>query len=343
MSGPAWETVGRDDFRRDRWKRPLIRQADGSDAAYTRCTTFVGAPEDLFNVQRWEKRQVALGLAARSDLLLSVSAHRDDKEELNRICDQAKEAAGASAASIRGTAVHKLTELVDRGEELPRGLDPDTLKMLDAYAEIMKPFKTRAIEARLVQDRVKVAGSTDRVLGYQRGIYIGDVKTGSTVELGTGKIAGQLSMYAHSRPYDVNKDERLDHHGASTRWGLIIHLPAERPGEASLHWVDLEQGWAWCQVAGQVRSMRALRFGQWTKPFEAGQRPEPKVSEVKAAHKAAEAAHDLQQAREKVRRQILASDSRDLVLTVWKREQAIWDDDLTQVAKARVAELEAAS
>lgn len=343
MSAPAWEAVGRTDFRRDRWKRPLIRQHDGNDLAYTRCTTFVGAPEDLFNVQRWEKRQVALGLASRTDLLLSVSAHRDDKEELNRICDQAKEAAGASAASIRGTAVHKLTELVDRGEELPRGLDPDTLKMLDAYAEAMKPFKTRDIEARLVQDRAKVAGTTDRILGYRGGIYIGDIKTGSTVELGTGKIGGQLAMYAHSRPYDVNKDERLDHHGASTLWGLIIHLPAERPGEVNLHWVDLEKGWGWCQVAGQVRAERARTFKQWTKPFEDGQKPEPKVSEVKASRKAAETARDLQQARESVRRQILASDSRDLVLTVWKREQAIWDDDLTAVAKARVAELEAAS
>lgn len=343
MSAPAWEEVGRDDFRRDRWKRPLIRQADGKDKAYTRCTTYVGAPEDMFNLQKWDKRQVALGLASRPDLLLSVSAHRDDKEELNRICDQAKEAAGASAASIRGTAVHKLTERVDRGEDLPAGLDPDTLKMLDAYAEAMKPFKTRGIEARLVQDRAKVAGTTDRILGYRGNVYIGDIKTGSTVELGTGKIGGQLAMYAHSRPYDVNKDERLDHHGASVLWGLIIHLPAERPGEVNLHWIDLEKGWGWCQVAGQVRAERARTFRQWAKPFTADERPEPKVSEAKAARKAAESEKALQAAREAARRQILASDSRDLVLAVWKREQAIWDDDLTATAKARVAELEEAS
>lgn len=342
---PIWELVSptiRPDFRRDRWKRPLVRQRDGSDVAYTRCTTFVGAPEDLYNVQRWEKRQVALGLAARPDLLLSVSAHRDEKAELNRICDAAKEAAGASAASTRGTAIHKLSELIDEGRELPPGLDGETRAALEAYAAAMRPFKVKAIEARLVQDRMRVAGTTDRILHYRGITYIADLKTGSTVDLGAGKIAGQLAMYAHSHPYDVTSDQRMDAHGASTQYGLVIHLPAERPGEINLHWINLEKGWRWCHVANQVRELRATKSDGWLKPFDADRHPEPKASEKRAARREYIAERDAASARRSVLRQIAASDSRELLEAIWARETAIWDEGLTEAVKARLSEIGAA-
>lgn len=345
MSAPAWVEVTpttRPDFRRDRWRRPLIRQADGSDLAYTRCTTFVGAPEDLYNVHRWENRQIAKGLAARPDLLLSVAAHADDKSELNRLCDAAKEAAGASAASTRGTAIHKLSELIDEGRELPPGLDSETRKSLEAYAATMRPFKVKAIEARLVQDKRRVAGSTDRILNYRGNTYIGDLKTGSTVDLGAGKIAGQLAMYAHSYPYDVTTDTRMDAHGASTRYGLVIHLPAERPGEINLHWIDLEEGWRWCQLAAQIRGMRAMKPGEWLKPFDPERRPEPKVSELRAERREYIAERDRTSARNRVLKQIAASDSRELLTAIWERETALWDDGLTEAVKARLSEIGAA-
>lgn len=342
---PIWETITLEsapDFRRDRWRRPLIRQADGSDLAYTRATTYVGAPEDLYNVHKWERRQVALGLAARSDLLLAVSAHRDEKGELDKLCDAAKEAAGASAASRRGTAIHKLSELVDRGEELPPGLDAETRACLEAYAAAMRPFKVKAIEARLVQDRARVAGTTDRILTYRGMTYIADLKTGSTVDLGAGKIGGQLAMYAHSRPYDVTTDTRTDAHGASTQYGLVIHLPAERPGEISLRWIDLETGWRWCQLAGQIRDMRAMKPGAWLKPFDAERPPEPKASELRAERREFIAARDRETARRSVLRQIAASDSRELLTAIWERESALWDDGLTQAVKERLNEIGAA-
>lgn len=341
-AAPKWETVTPEsapDFRRDRFKRPLIRQADGSDLAYTRATTYVGAPEDLYNVHKWERRQVALGLAARSDLLLAVSAHRDEKGELDKLCDAAKEAAGASAASRRGTAIHKLSELVDRGEKLPPGLDAETRTCLEAYAAAMRPFKVKAIEARLVQDRAHVAGTTDRILSYRGMTYIADLKTGSTVELGAGKIAGQLAMYAHSRPYDVTTDTRTDAHGASTQYGLVIHLPAARPGEITLHWIDLETGWRWCQLAGQIRDVRAIKPGAWLKPFDPERRPEPKASELRAARREFVVSRDRASARRSILSQIAASDSRELLTAIWERETALWDDGLTQAVKERLNEI----
>jgi hypothetical protein len=344
-AAPMWETITpepRPDFRRDRWKRPYVRQLDGSDVAYTRATTYVSAPEDLFNVHKWEKRQVATGLSMRPDLLLAVTAHRDDKTELNNICDAAKEAAGSSIASRRGTAIHKLSELVDSGIELPPGLDSETRKSLDAYAAAMRPFKVKRIEAQLVQDTRQVAGTTDRILTYRGMTYIADLKTGSTVDLGAGKIAGQLAMYAHSLPYDVTKDERMDAHGASVQYGLVIHLPAERPGEINLHWIDLEAGWRWCQLAGQIRAIRAIKPREWLSPFDAERRPEPKASELRAERREYIAERDRYAARRKVLKQIAASDSRELLTAIWERETAIWDDGLTEAVKERLSAIGAA-
>ncbi len=101
---------------RDRWNRPLIvPPGGGKPTAYTRCTTFVDCLEDKYNLQRWQLRQCAIGLADRPDLLLSVSAHRDDKHALNSITEKAMEAAQSSARSTMGTATHALGERVDRG------------------------------------------------------------------------------------------------------------------------------------------------------------------------------------------------------------------------------------
>ena len=54
---------------------------------------YVGVLEDLYNLQRWEKRMVALGLVERPDLRLSVSAHSDDKATLDRCLEETADSA----------------------------------------------------------------------------------------------------------------------------------------------------------------------------------------------------------------------------------------------------------
>lgn len=335
----TWEETARPDFKRDRFKRPLILQADGKRVAYTRVTTFVGAPEDTYNLEKWKMRQVALGLAARPDLVLDVSAHRDDKAHLNKVCDTALEVAGSSAAATRGTAIHAFTELIDSGRELPAGLDADTRKCLDAYSAAMAPFKVHGIEVQVVSDALRLAGTADRLISYRGNRYIADLKTGSTIELGTGKIAGQLAAYAHSRPYDVTSEARLEGHGASVSWGLVIHLPADKPGEVSLYWVNLLMGWAWVIVARQVRDQRAHNFKAWTKPFELGNRPEPTKADKDAALAAERGEIERIQRRAEIVKQINASPTADIIRAVWRRYAGDWDDSLTAVARERIGEI----
>jgi hypothetical protein len=242
---------------RDHWDRPLVVPPGGTKpVAYTRCTTFVDCLEDKFKLGRWEQRQTALGLADRPDLLLSVSAHRGDKNALDDIVDKAKEAAKSSAKSTTGTALHKLCEQRDRGEQL--GVIPVAHQAdLRAYEAAIRGMTFHYIEQFTVHDGHKVGGTPDRVLEWQGQHYIGDIKTGS-IEWGGLKIAMQLAMYAHSVPYHPTSGRLPYAHTVDTQRALVIHLPAGE-GQCYLHWVNIAAGWEAVHTAADVRKWRARR------------------------------------------------------------------------------------
>lgn len=325
---------------RDRWGRPLVVPPNGGKpVAYTRCTTFVGAIEDTYNLQKWMQRMVAIGLSRRSDLLLSVAAHREDKRELDKICEAAREAAAATAAATTGTALHALAEALDRGQELP-ALPAGAKASLDKYAEATADLKSIYIERFTVLDSLQVAGTPDRVVEYEGERYIADLKTGS-IDFGAMKIAAQLAVYARSYLYDIATGER-EPHGASTTRGIVIHLPAtDDPAEAKckLHWIDLESGWEAVKANKTVRDIRKIKFEQLTSPF--GKPPRPSLRLEKAeVEKAAEASLiDLEQ----LTRMIHGCDTADQVRALWADNEASWTDDLTQIAKAHIESLPAAS
>lgn len=325
---------------RDRWGRPLVTPPNGGKAvAYTRCTTFVSAIEDTFNLQKWLIRQTALGLAQRSDLLLAVTAHRNDKRELDKICEQAKEAAAASAKATTGTALHSLTEALDRGQELP-ALPAGAQASIDAYAAATKELKAVAIESFTVLDSLQVAGTPDRVVEYGGERYIADIKTGS-IDYGILKIAAQLAVYARGQLYDITTGERSTH-GASTTRGVVIHVPStDDPAEAKaeLWWIDLEAGWQAVLANRQVRELRKTKFAQITSPFGHAERPSLRLEKKDQAKAEARAASTA----DRIRASIDASRTPDEVRAVWASWEAEWTDELTKYAGARVADLEAAT
>lgn len=329
----------RQDFNRDpRWGKPLIIPEGGGKAqAYRRCTRYVGVLEDLYNLQRWEKRMVALGLVERPDLRLSISAHSDDKATLDRICEQAKEQAKASAAATTGTALHSLTDIVDSGGKLPT-LDPGPAASIAAFRKATEPLKVIDIERKLVLDTHKVAGTADRIYEFNGERYIGDTKSGN-IELGILKICMQLAVYARSYTYDVDTGER-GIHGCSTTRALVMHMPAtDDPAQArcELVWVDIESGWEAVKVARQVWDMRALKYRQLTKAFDPDEKPQPSLRlEKRDEDREADALTHRLAALEA---QILAAPTREAALAVWEANEAIWTPHLTDVAKAHIAQL----
>lgn len=295
---------------RDRYMRPLIIPAGGGKpVAYTRCTTFVGVLEDTFNLSKWQQRMVALGLTKRPDLLLAVSAHSDDKKRLDGICDEAREAAAASSAATTGTALHKLTERVDRGEnvDIPKVAKAD----VNAYLAALDGMDRLHIEALTVHDELKVAGTPDRVLMVDGTPVIADLKTGS-IDFGIGKIAMQLAMYSRSLRYELDGTRHsLD---VDQDRALVIHLPAGS-GECKLVWVDIRAGWEAVQVAAEVRAWRARK--NLATPYAPAQR----TTSLSVA------------------RLILEAPDEATLRQIWADHRDVWSDDLTKRAAARKAEL----
>ena len=245
------------DIARDHYGRPLIVPlGGGKPVGYTRTTTFVSALEDTYNLEQWKCRQVALGLAQRSDLLALVHSKRDDKAEMNRIVKDALEASNSSGAANLGTAIHGMTDLVDAGASVD-SIPGDHRADIEAYLDATKDLMHTWIETLTVLDSHKVAGTPDRISTLPTGQrVIFDLKTGD-ISYSIGKIAMQLAVYAHSQIYNVDTHERTPHNADKTI-GIVAHLPAGS-GTCELVEVDLVAGWEAVQLAKQVREWRARK------------------------------------------------------------------------------------
>ena len=96
----AVQALIRPEPKRDRFGRYVI-----NGTPYTRATTYAKSLEDMFNLSAWMQRQVAMGLAKRPDLLARAASTRpEERKQLDKICDDAREAAAASSGANLGTA-----------------------------------------------------------------------------------------------------------------------------------------------------------------------------------------------------------------------------------------------
>jgi predicted RecB family endonuclease len=348
VSTDVWDDIGsvEEKVPRDRWQRPLIVPASGGKAkAYTRVTTFASSVEDMFSLGQWQQRMVALGLSRRPDLLLSVSAHAEDKDELNRIVDSAREAAAASAAATVGTALHKLTERLDRGEMSLDAMPDSHRSDMKAYADAMAPLKIRGVEQFVVLDDLQVAGTFDRIVEYDGQRYTADVKTGS-IEYGVGKMAIQLALYSRGHLYAPG---RADRGGTEVNQnaGIIIHLPAGQ-GRCDLYWIDLRAGWEAVRLCADVRAWRkrknlltAASFATAVLAPPAQQvEPSPTMTSLERAVTQAQAEATLAAAFPRaealaLEEQIKAADSNEELERIWSQHREAWTAEHTKAAAAR--------
>lgn len=250
--------------KRDRWGRYLIPDpVTGKERSWTRATTWAATVADTFGLTQWELRMAAIGLARRQDLLVGVAAvldpdSPDGKRKLNKLVDQAKDAAHAGARATIGTALHSFVEAIDGGREVqvPAPFDRD----IDAYRRAMVPIKVSPnyLEKICVVRELGVAGTMDRVvrLPASRLPMIGDVKTGRDLSYSWTEIAIQLALYAHA---DTVYDPTRERHGrmlpVDQERALVIHLPASE-ARCQLYIVDIAAGWEMALTCGKVRDWR---------------------------------------------------------------------------------------
>lgn len=239
-----YEVAGPAEPRRDRYGRPLIIPKGGDKPiAYTRPTTIADTLDDRHNLELWMQRQVALGLAARPDLVARIATtDTADKSTLNGICSDARDAAGSSAAANMGTAIHAAVETVNRGGEPPEMFADVVAEYTAALQRHGLTVNTDHVEQFCVNEPVRAAGTFDMIVELDGHNYIADLKTGSSIAWSGRSFAVQLAIYAgassyydvatdtHSNPVDVDRDR-----------AIIVHLPAAG-GPCTVHWLDIAAG-----------------------------------------------------------------------------------------------------
>ena len=244
---------------KDRWGRYLIETTSGKQTSFTRVTTIAKSLDDEGALTAWKGRMTATGLVQRNDLLVAASTCLDDKSSLDRIVQQAIEAAGASSKANIGTALHQLTQAIDLGQKpaiLP-GLQAD----VDAYVAgitrhgvIIDP---RLVEVLLVNEKHEYAGTADRIarFGSRKRKQIFDLKTGN-IDYAINAIAVQMAMYANAEYiYDWRTKERIPMPELDKTRGVIIHLPAGK-AQCDPYELDLVAGWEAALMAMDVRAWR---------------------------------------------------------------------------------------
>lgn len=254
---------GEDVVERDSYGRYLLpHPVTGQQGSWTRATTLAKTISDTYTLSEWSQRNVLKGAALRPDLV-ALAANKDirrDKDALNKLCEQAKDAAGSKVAANLGTAVHSFTEAVDRGQ--PVSIPAAHADDVAAYSASLEAYGLEPVP-ELIEFTVcltqhaepgrygvlGVAGTSDRcyratrnlelyidgrTVSLKAGEYvIGDVKTGHSLDYGWQEIAIQLALYAHG----LNESGYYDRQGK--RWirpefavrtdvGIIAHLPVDK-------------------------------------------------------------------------------------------------------------------
>lgn len=251
---------------RDRYGRYLITPAGAKRPKfYSRVTTIAKAIEDTHTITRWKLRNALKGVADRKDLLLQIQTldPEKDKRTLDRIAETCLELGGGTKAATTGTAIHSILEQHDKGAYvLDRKPPAELVETIQTYAEVLQANEVTVlpewIETVLVNDEDQYAGTVDRIVQIGGVHYIADLKTGKTLDFGGLGFGAQLAAYAHCTHATSDGKDRRELPPVNQQRALIIHAPSNALHHVSLHWIDIEHGWAAFQLAMQVRAMRNL-------------------------------------------------------------------------------------
>lgn len=252
------ETITKAEPRRNRWGQPfIVPRAGGKAVAMLRPSTLGSVLDDRYGLEQWFKRQVAIGLVMRPDLLArAATTDHNDKATLNAICKDAMEAAGSSASATMGTALHAAVEQANLGLEPPAMFADHVAAYRQALAAHGAEVHPDHVEQFCVNENVGAAGTFDMILKIADEWYIADLKTGRDIANAARSYAVQLCIYAGATSYyDPADDTHSDPVKVNQERGIVVHLPADLSGRCTLHWIDL--------TAGREALEHALWVRQW--------------------------------------------------------------------------------
>jgi len=272
------EPTTRTDYRRSNGAPQVV--VNGKSERYSRPSSFADPLDDKSALTNWRIDRGCIGVARDRALQARWCAIDPDdkgqakeKEKLRQ--DSISAGRGAEAADI-GTALHAMS---CRWEREPTFSPPEPyLSSLMAYERAMNELglQSERFEFQIVNVEHRCAGTADRLYLLtmplvtpsgsilEAGTYvIGDLKTGAKFEYSMPSYAVQMALYAGGQFYNVVTDEFEDTPPIDQLWSLIVHMPADKPGECEFLWCDLEVGRFGAYIVDQVKL--------WRKNWRAGE------------------------------------------------------------------------
>lgn len=283
---------------------------------YTRVTTGAHALDDTSGLEQWKMRNVVRGLHDDPDLLEGIDLYDDPQQvnyQLSRIADQAQAVAGGKRAAELGTAIHAWTEAVERDgmtiDQVPDQFKPYIQAYLDMLADYGISTVPGMVERIVKHDATGWVGTLDRIYQLADGTrVIGDVKTSKSLKFGLLGFSVQLFIYAtadHMLSLDGSSWEPMPAVGDA--FGVIAHVPSDRPGVCTPETIDLSLGRHAVEVAQAVREVRSAAgtqvAGVWALP-----RPEQSLADL-----------------------VKMCTTVDQLSALWLNNQDAWTDELTQL------------
>ena len=207
-------------------------------------------PDDSSALDYWRRRQTAIGLALQPHLLTAVAAAANDKQQLDQLCEQAMEAAGANSGRDYGTSVHRITDLIDGGDFLLE--TPEVVEIRKRWRTLLAEHQLEVVatEQVVVHPDLMIAGRFDRVVRHlpTGDLLILDTKTGASAHQHLHAHAVQLWLYASAplRADGPAGDNDFEVHDFVPMWpvrqdvALVAHLPQD--GDATIVPINIAAG-----------------------------------------------------------------------------------------------------
>jgi len=266
-----FDTPQKKDFRRSNGA-PMIVNKEGKNVRLSRPSGWGKILDDENALVNWKIDRAASGVASDPALQARYVAVKDgDRETLKELRELAINAGrGAQAADI-GTALHAMSE---RWEDPEDDFDPpeEYAKSLRVYSKTLEEFGlvSELFEYHVVNLKRGCAGTADRLYRTTRPVvtpdgeihpagtlFVGDLKTGKSLDFSLPGYTVQMALYAEGELYDVVNDEFLETPPINQDWGILVHLPAGQE-VCSLIWCDMGVGEWGAILVAQVKEWRRL-------------------------------------------------------------------------------------
>jgi len=250
----------------------MIVNKEGKNVRLSRPSGWGKILDDENALVNWKIDRAASGVASDPALQARYVAVKDgDRETLKELRELAINAGrGAQAADI-GTALHAMSE---RWEDPEDDFDPpeEYAKSLRVYSKTLEEFGlvSELFEYHVVNLKRGCAGTADRLYRTTRPVvtpdgeihpagtlFVGDLKTGKSLDFSLPGYTVQMALYAEGELYDVVNDEFLETPPINQDWGILVHLPAGQE-VCSLIWCDMGVGEWGAILVAQVKEWRRL-------------------------------------------------------------------------------------